>query len=60
MDVVRLVEELKDTAGIALHNDDVYMNPTFMGFVTAAILKSRGEGDATFQFNHVRNIVKSA
>ncbi|GAU93721.1 hypothetical protein RvY_05615 [Ramazzottius varieornatus] len=54
MDVVRLVEELKDTAGIALHNDDVYMNPTFMSFVTAAILKSRGEGDATFQFNHVK------
>ena len=53
MDVVRLVEELKHTAGIALKNDDVYMNSTFDGFVTVAVLKSRDSGDADFVFNHV-------
>lgn len=43
MDVVRLVEEVKDIANIELQNQDVYMNTTFEEFYTIAILKHRGD-----------------
>ncbi|XP_063833177.1 cytosolic 10-formyltetrahydrofolate dehydrogenase [Ostrinia nubilalis] len=46
MDVVRLVEEVKDLASIELQNEDVYMNTTFKEFYTVAILKSRGGSGA--------------
>ncbi|KAH9636936.1 hypothetical protein HF086_016875 [Spodoptera exigua] len=42
MDVVRLVEEVKDLAKLELQNEDIYMNTTFEEFYTVAILKSRG------------------
>ncbi|XP_072934494.1 cytosolic 10-formyltetrahydrofolate dehydrogenase [Epargyreus clarus] len=42
MDVVRLVEEVKDLANMDLQNEDVYMNTTFLEFYTAAVLKWRG------------------
>lgn len=42
MDVVRLVEEVKDLAKLELQNEDIYMNTTFEEFYTIAILKSRG------------------
>ncbi|XP_039752081.1 cytosolic 10-formyltetrahydrofolate dehydrogenase [Pararge aegeria] len=42
MDVVRLVEEIKDLANIELQNEDIYMNTTFEEFYTIAILKARG------------------
>ena len=42
MDVVRLVEEVKDIANLELQNEDVYMNTTFEEFYTMAILKTRG------------------
>lgn len=43
MDVVRLVEEIKDLANLELQNEDVYMNTTFSEFYTAAVSKARGE-----------------
>ncbi|XP_052752102.1 cytosolic 10-formyltetrahydrofolate dehydrogenase [Galleria mellonella] len=42
MDVVRLVEEIKDLANIELQNEDIYMNTTFGDFYTVAITKARG------------------
>lgn len=42
MDVVRLVEEIKDIANLELQNEDVYMNTTFEDFYNMAVLKSRG------------------
>lgn len=42
MDVVRLVEEIKDIASVELQNEDIYMNTTFEELCTAAVLLSRG------------------
>ncbi|GBP27061.1 Cytosolic 10-formyltetrahydrofolate dehydrogenase [Eumeta japonica] len=42
MDVVRLVEEIKDLADLELQNEDIYMNTTFAEFYNIAILKARG------------------
>lgn len=42
MDVVRLVEEVKDLASIELQNEDIYMNTTFEEFCNVAVLKARG------------------
>ncbi|XP_075983493.1 cytosolic 10-formyltetrahydrofolate dehydrogenase [Anticarsia gemmatalis] len=42
MDVVRLVEEIKDISNVELQNEDIYMNTTFEEFYNIAVLKSRG------------------
>ncbi|XP_001602871.1 cytosolic 10-formyltetrahydrofolate dehydrogenase [Nasonia vitripennis] len=42
MDVVRLVEEMKDSLDIHLQNTDVFMAPVFMELVNSAILAKRG------------------
>ncbi|KAG6464177.1 hypothetical protein O3G_MSEX014337 [Manduca sexta] len=42
MDVVRLVEEIKDIANLELQNEEVYMNTTFEEFYNMTILKARG------------------
>lgn len=42
MDVVRLVEEVKDLVKTELENEDVFMNPTLGEFCTAVILRLRG------------------
>lgn len=42
MDVVRLVEEVKDNIGIALQNTDVFMAPSFKQFTVAVALAGRG------------------
>lgn len=42
MDVVRLVEEVKDLAKVDLENEDVFMNPTLEEFCLAVVLKGRG------------------
>ncbi|XP_050700415.1 cytosolic 10-formyltetrahydrofolate dehydrogenase-like, partial [Eriocheir sinensis] len=61
MDVVRLVEETKETAGISLENEDVYMATTFEEFVQVMVMKMRG-GDAkpVFEYDaikmHVNNM----
>jgi len=47
MDVVRLIEEIKEKCdGLAIENDDVYMNTKFSDFVQMLVLKSRGGGGA--------------
>ena len=47
MDVVRLVEEIKDTAGVTMTNEDVFMATTFGDFKASVILLSRGGGGKT-------------
>ena len=42
MDVVRLVEEVKDSVGVSLQNADVFMAPVFIEFARVMVLKSRG------------------
>ncbi|KAJ8939256.1 hypothetical protein NQ314_011193, partial [Rhamnusium bicolor] len=42
MDVVRLVEEVKDVFKTELENDDVFMAPTFSEFCSNVVQKSRG------------------
>ncbi|KAJ8978773.1 hypothetical protein NQ317_015497 [Molorchus minor] len=42
MDVVRLVEEVKDIFKTELENDDVFMAPTFSEFCLNVVQKSRG------------------
>ena len=51
MDVVRLVEEVKDIAKLELQNEDIYMNTTFEEFYTIAITKLRG-GTATKEITY--------
>lgn len=51
MDVVRLVEEVKDIANIELQNEDIYMNTTFEEFCTAVVLISRG-GNGPKEINY--------
>ena len=42
MDVVRLVEELKDRLGVALQNEDVFMATKFDEFIQCVVAKLRG------------------
>lgn len=42
MDVVRLVEELKDNIGVSLQNTDVFMAPIFKELATTVVLVARG------------------
>ncbi|XP_064080015.1 cytosolic 10-formyltetrahydrofolate dehydrogenase-like isoform X1 [Macrobrachium nipponense] len=61
MDVVRLVEEVKEIAGVSLENEDVYMATTFAEFIQVVVLKLRG-GDTkpVFEYDaikmHVNNM----
>ncbi|XP_077355584.1 mitochondrial 10-formyltetrahydrofolate dehydrogenase [Festucalex cinctus] len=43
MDVVRLVEEVKQRAGVVLQNEDIYMATTFQDFIQMFVRKMRGE-----------------
>ncbi|XP_076653152.1 mitochondrial 10-formyltetrahydrofolate dehydrogenase [Halictus rubicundus] len=42
MDVVRMVEEVKDNLGVTLQNVDVFMAPVFSQFASTVILAARG------------------
>ncbi|XP_034251453.1 cytosolic 10-formyltetrahydrofolate dehydrogenase [Thrips palmi] len=42
MDVVRLVEEVKDRFNLELQNEDVFMATTFFEFCQTVVLKARG------------------
>ncbi|KAI4490807.1 hypothetical protein M0804_003751 [Polistes exclamans] len=46
MDVVRLVEEVKDNLGVTLQNIHVFMAPVFMQFLGTVILTTRGNAAA--------------
>lgn len=52
MDVVRLVEEIKDLIQLELQNEDVFMNTSFGDFISCAITKIRGEsGDQQISYS---------
>jgi len=53
MEVVRLVEEVKEKCGVQLANEDVYMATTYDAFVKAVVLKSRGGDAAEFTYDAV-------
>ncbi|XP_050677566.1 cytosolic 10-formyltetrahydrofolate dehydrogenase [Leptidea sinapis] len=54
MDVVRLVEEIKDIVNIELKNEDIYMNTTFEDFFTVAIMTARsGSGNLEIEYDGV-------
>ncbi|CAH0549064.1 unnamed protein product [Brassicogethes aeneus] len=54
MDVVRLVEEVKDLVKVELENDDVFMNPNFSDFCLNVVQKSRGgSGDIEVEYRAV-------
>lgn len=54
MDVVRLVEEIKDLLKVDLANEDVFMNSTFEEFSTKVVLKSRtGQSSNTITYTGV-------
>ncbi|XP_076756533.1 mitochondrial 10-formyltetrahydrofolate dehydrogenase [Xylocopa sonorina] len=42
MDVVRLIEEVKDDLGVTLQNIDVFMAPAFLQFASTVVLAARG------------------
>jgi len=42
MDVVRLVEEVKEKAEVTLENEDVYMATTFHEFIQTVVIRMRG------------------
>ncbi|KAH7975530.1 hypothetical protein HPB52_003026 [Rhipicephalus sanguineus] len=44
MDVTRLVEEARDSCGLQLAAEDVYLASRFSDFVRVAVLKARGQG----------------
>ncbi|XP_030767029.1 cytosolic 10-formyltetrahydrofolate dehydrogenase [Sitophilus oryzae] len=54
MDVVRLVEEVKDVFNVDFENDDVFMAPIFSEFVLNVVLKSRGAiGNAEIKYRAI-------
>ena len=54
MDVVRLVEEVKQNCSVSLENEDVYMNTQFDDFTNCVIKRSRGiEDKEPFEFDAV-------
>merc|ERR1719251_99002 len=46
MDVVRLVEEVKDKSGISISNEDVFMATAFGNFIQTVVKAGRGGGGA--------------
>ncbi|RZF33347.1 hypothetical protein LSTR_LSTR007692 [Laodelphax striatellus] len=61
MDVVRLVEELKEKLKVQLKNEDVFMSPVFEEFCSTVILKLRhGDAQKSVTFDavdlHVNNM----
>ncbi|CAG9860972.1 unnamed protein product [Phyllotreta striolata] len=54
MDVVRLVEEVKEISKTELENEDVFLEPTFLEFCQNVILKCRGgSGKANIEYRAV-------
>jgi len=55
MDVVRLVEEVKDVSGLLLINEDVFMATQFSDFCKLIVIRLRGGGGAVIpEFEKVR------
>ena len=47
---------MRDAAEVDLETDDVYMNPTFEEFIRILVLKSRGGGEASFEYHPVSEL----
>ena len=52
----RLVEEVRERAGVSLENDDVYMNTTFESFINTVVLKSRGGEEVELEYDAVSGV----
>ena len=52
MDVVRLVEELKDKVGVSLQNEDVFMATKFSEFIQCVVSKLRGGSGSSGQVEY--------
>ncbi len=48
-----MVEEVRDKTGVALENDDVYMNTTFEAFMNTVVIKSRGGEEVELEYDAV-------
>jgi formyltetrahydrofolate dehydrogenase len=44
MNVVQLIEEVKEKASVEMSNEDIFLNTTFGDFMTAVVLLTRGGG----------------
>ena len=53
MDVIHLLEEVREVAGVEMENDDVYMNSMFSEFVKQLVLTSRGGQDTELEYDAV-------
>lgn len=53
MDVARLVEEIKQKCGVALTNEEIYMNTTFQDLVYFSVMKSRGLTEEKFSCDYL-------
>lgn len=54
MDVVRLIEELKDKVGVSLQNEDVFMATKFSEFIQCVVANLRGgSGSAGVQYDPI-------
>ena len=54
MDVVRLIEELKDKVGVSLQNEDVFMATKFSEFVQCVVANLRGgAGSANVDYDPI-------
>ena len=49
----RLIEEVREKAGVTLETDDVYMNTTFDAFIHTMISKSRGGDEVELEYDAV-------
>uniref|UniRef100_A0A2P2HYA6 10-formyltetrahydrofolate dehydrogenase n=2 Tax=Hirondellea gigas TaxID=1518452 RepID=A0A2P2HYA6_9CRUS len=55
MDVVRLVEEVKEKAEVSLENEDIFMATMFSEFIQAVVVRMRGgDGKPVFTFDAVK------
>ncbi|XP_050537434.1 cytosolic 10-formyltetrahydrofolate dehydrogenase [Daktulosphaira vitifoliae] len=52
MDVVRLIEEIKEKLKLTLKNDDVFMSPVFNEFCNSVVKRSRGTFDTIKQLKY--------
>lgn len=53
LSVHRLIEEVREKAGVTLETDDVYMSTTFGAFIHTMITKSRGGGVVELEYDAV-------
>ena len=49
----RLIEEVREKAGVTLETDDVYMSTTFGAFIHTMITKSRGGDTVELEYDAV-------